>query len=68
MSEMKRNSMQICYMRKVMVREEGRGSGREICNFGFKEHNNHTGMSHNLFKLQCGIKDRISKMINKTTE
>lgn len=28
-----------------MVRGEGRGRGREICNFGFKEHNNHTGMS-----------------------
>lgn len=36
MSEMKRNSMQIYYKRKVMVRGGRRGGGREICNFGFK--------------------------------
>lgn len=37
MSE-KRNSMQIYCKKKVMVREQGKGRGREICNFGFQKY------------------------------
>lgn len=38
MSETKRNSMQIYYKKKVMVREQGKGRGREIRNFGFQKY------------------------------
>lgn len=37
MSDMKRNSMQIYYKRKMMVRGGRRGGRREICNFGLKK-------------------------------
>lgn len=52
MSDMKRNSMQIYYKRKVMVRGGRRGGRREICNFGLKNVKNQKEISHKSFKLQ----------------
>lgn len=42
---------------------QGRGERKHLRNIQFwiKEYNHHTEMSHNLFKLQCGTKDKISK-------